>query len=380
MMLGGQVDCDKAVADRDELERMIRIGTGRADLQVGHIRLLFTFRYGPFCVHSHEPDYSRHTGLKRAWPRSSARAVYSSLVVSGAKPIVTVVAHRMLRLRRSSCPHPIWWARTEHQHSGCRTSLACTYRRRLLIFAQINLGWKLSLVAKEVAAPSLLDSYNAERPPIIAEMLKLSSTLFNKFVQAKSGGKDRENAWKRGGDLHQFGVNYRWSPIVLDERTPKEDTPVDPYGHTRSPTDILRAGERAPDAPGLVILAAKGGFNMAHATTSLFSLFGASHHTVLIFSDGSEKVSEVVAALRAYPADLFKTVLVRTDTSAPLSAPDGVDWCVLDRDAHAHEGYQVQKHEFLVVVVRPDGSIGGITRGADGTGRYFNGVFNNVAK
>ena len=171
------------------------------------------------------------------------------------------------------------------------------------------------MVAKGVAAPSLLDSYNDERPPIIAEMLKLSSTLFNNFVQAKSGGKDRENAWKRGGDLHQFGVNYRWSPIVLDERTQKEDKPVDPYGHTRSPAGIVRAGERAPDASGLVILAAKGGFNPAHPTTSLFKLFDASHHTVLLFSDGSNKVSQVVAALQAYPTDLLKTVLVRTETS-----------------------------------------------------------------
>ena len=236
------------------------------------------------------------------------------------------------------------------------------------------------MVAKGVAAPSLLDSYNDERPPIIAEMLKLSSTLFNNFVQAKSGGKDRENAWKRGGDLHQFGVNYRWSPIVLDERTQKEDKPVDPYGHTRSPEAIVRAGERAPDASGLVILAAKGGFNAAHPTTSLFKLFDASHHTVLLFSDGSNKVSQVVTALQAYPTDLLKTVLVRTETSPPLSAPDGIDWSVLDRDGHVHAGYQAEKHEFLVVVVRPDGSIGGILRGADGTKRYFDGVFSAIAK
>ena len=45
MMMGGQVDFDRAVADRVELERMIRIGTGRADLQVGEIHLLFVFRY-----------------------------------------------------------------------------------------------------------------------------------------------------------------------------------------------------------------------------------------------------------------------------------------------------------------------------------------------
>lgn len=247
---------------------------------------------------------------------------------------------------------------------------------------QMNLGWKLSLVARGVASPSLLDSYNDERPPIIAEMLKLSSMLFNNFVQAKAGGTERQNAWKRGGDLHQFGVNYRWSPIVLDERTPKEDKPVDPYASSGSPTGIVRAGERAPDAPGLVILAAKGGFNAAHPTTSLFSLFGASHHTVVIFGDGTVQVQvqEVIAALLAYPKDLLKTVLVHSDASAPLSAPDGIDWSVLDRDGHAREGYQVQKDEFLVVIVRPDGSVGGIVRGANGARRYLDGIFSVVAK
>lgn len=263
---------------------------------------------------------------------------------------------------------------------GCFTNPGTPFTDILVV--QMNLGWKLSLVAKGVASPSLLDSYNDERTPIIAEMIKLSSTLFNKFVQAKAGGKDRENAWKRGGDLHQFGVNYRWSPIVFDERTPKEDKPVDPYGHASdsSPTGVVRAGERAPDASGLIILAAKGGFNAAHPTTSLFSMFSASHHTVIVFSNGTDKVQEVIAVLRAYPTGLLKTVLVRNDTTAPLSAPDGVDWSVLDRDGHAHEGYKVQKDELLVVIVRPDGSVGGIVRGADGVGRYLDGVFSTVTK
>lgn len=46
MILGGQVDFDKVIADRTELERMIRVGTEHVDLRVGEIRLLFTFRYG----------------------------------------------------------------------------------------------------------------------------------------------------------------------------------------------------------------------------------------------------------------------------------------------------------------------------------------------
>lgn len=114
MMLGGQVDFDKAAADRDELERMIRIGTGRADLQVGHIRLLFTFRYDTGFVHTYEPDNNRHTGPRRAWPRSSAKDVCSLLVVRSAQPTVAMIAHCVPNLRRCSCPHPIWRAGTEH--------------------------------------------------------------------------------------------------------------------------------------------------------------------------------------------------------------------------------------------------------------------------
>ena len=161
---------------------------------------------------------------------------------------------------------------------GCFTNPGTPFTDILVV--QMNLGWKLSLVAKGVASPSLLDSYNDERTPIIAEMIKLSSTLFNKFVQAKAGGKDRENAWKRGGDLHQFGVNYRWSSVVVDERTPKPKNAqdVDPYGAGSDGT--LRAGDRAPQAPGLVTASA--------GETSLFDLFGPGHHTVLLFKHNNK--------------------------------------------------------------------------------------------
>ena len=109
MMLGGQVDFDKAVADRNELERMIRIGTGRADLQVGHIRLLFTFRYGSFLVHENGFNLITilSTGPRRAWQRCSARVVCSLLEVCRPRDAVTMAdsLYAPSQMRLMSIPH-----------------------------------------------------------------------------------------------------------------------------------------------------------------------------------------------------------------------------------------------------------------------------------
>ena len=162
---------------------------------------------------------------------------------------------------------------------------------------------------------------------------------------------------------------------MLDERTPKEDEPVDPYGRNHSPTDVVRAGERAPEAPGLAVLGAA-----TPETTTLFKLFEVSRHTVLIFSDGTDKADAVVSALKAYPQDLVRTVLVRTEGTSSPSGASKADVTVVDKEGYAHEGYQVQKDEFLVVIVRPDGAVGAIVRGPDGAKRYFGKVFSVLSK
>ncbi|TFY64717.1 hypothetical protein EVJ58_g2424, partial [Rhodofomes roseus] len=89
-----------------------------------------------------------------------------------------------------------------------------------------NLAWKISLVEKGIALPSLLGTYTEERLPVIAVMLQKSTKLLDAM------NKNAEEGWKRGGDLRMLGVNYRWSSIVVDERTPKAESPesVNPYG------------------------------------------------------------------------------------------------------------------------------------------------------
>ena len=89
--------------------------------------------------------------------------------------------------------------------------------------------------------------------------------------------------WKRDGAMKQFGVNYRGSGIVLDERNPLPDAMPSEHG---SGDGVLRAGDRAPSAP--VRCAADAGVQ------KLFDVFNCQRHTIPVFTSGEEVVREVV--------------------------------------------------------------------------------------
>ncbi|MET9046923.1 MULTISPECIES: FAD-dependent oxidoreductase [unclassified Streptomyces] len=83
-----------------------------------------------------------------------------------------------------------------------------------------NLGWKLGAVLRDGAARSLLDSYEAERRPVAADVLGLSTRVHR--------GETR-----RGEATRQLGIGYRDSSLTAETR--------------RAPGRV-RAGDRAPDA------------------------------------------------------------------------------------------------------------------------------------
>jgi 2-polyprenyl-6-methoxyphenol hydroxylase-like FAD-dependent oxidoreductase len=85
-----------------------------------------------------------------------------------------------------------------------------------------NLGWKLALGSEE-----LLDSYEAERLPIAAEVLGISQQLFNRGVERRADAMDRSDPV-----LRQLGLHYRDSKLSID---------------TRPSLGALQAGDRAPD-------------------------------------------------------------------------------------------------------------------------------------
>lgn len=92
-----------------------------------------------------------------------------------------------------------------------------------------NLGWKLAAVM-DGADAGLLDTYEQERLPIAAWVLGVSTELMTAAVQS------RTIAFRRDEQTLQLGLGYRDSTLTREMR---------PQGAG------VRAGERAPDAPGL---------------------------------------------------------------------------------------------------------------------------------
>jgi hypothetical protein len=168
-----------------------------------------------------------------------------------------------------------------------------------------NLGWKLASVLGGAPA-ELLDTYQAERLPVAANVLRVSSKILQKHLD----GADDAN--ERGAETRQLDLSYRSGPLAVDDR-------VVPAG--------LVAGDRAPDAP---CMDADG------RPVRLFELFAGPHWTLLRFG-----------------------------ATAPDSA--GVESyeigsAILDAEGHAADAYGVDAG--TSVLVRPDGYVGLITSSA----------------
>ncbi|WP_063053174.1 FAD-dependent monooxygenase [Nocardia arthritidis] len=163
-----------------------------------------------------------------------------------------------------------------------------------------NLGWKLAAALAGDDTP--LDSYEAERRTVAAEVLGLSSELLDKLVDGA------EDAMERGPETQQLDITYR-DPAVRE---------------------ALAVGDRASDAPVKDELG---------RPVRLFDLFRGPHATVLSFGTSPE------AGPHAY-------AVVRPGT--PVTGPH-----VVDVDGHAHAAYAAA--EGARVLVRPDGYIGAIS-------------------
>ncbi|KAK7050557.1 FAD-binding-3 domain-containing protein [Favolaschia claudopus] len=232
-----------------------------------------------------------------------------------------------------------------------------------------NLGWKLALVHKGHASQTLLATYDQERIRVITHMLKVTTELHDSSLHRLHAGEKMTNeSWARGGDIQMMGINYSGSPIILQE--PDAVTGIsNPYSRPigTGPADV-QAAYRAPDAPGLVFIGS--GESENGKTTTLFSVFSVTVHTVLLFgSDGDcgEHVSEVTACL---PLGVAQAVRVLPQGES-LSGSSSYEVILEDRDAHAYAVYGVPLNNLTAVIVRPDGVVGAVASSKDGVDRYF---------
>jgi FAD binding domain len=200
-----------------------------------------------------------------------------------------------------------------------------------------NLAWKMASVLRGAAEEQLLDSYEAERRPVGAEVVARTRAESEGLGRTKRGPDDRLKDT-------QILVNYRDSRWVEDavDGAATGDTP--------------RAGDRAPDAEGL--RRDHVGFPLR-----LFDVLrGIEHVLVLYLGEQVERYAADVAALgqKAAAKGLLRTVAITSPDSAEIDL--GVPLLhdmqgAFARSYHAKAG--------MMWLIRPDGYIGLRSDGLD---------------
>ncbi|MEJ2889236.1 FAD-dependent monooxygenase [Actinomycetospora aeridis] len=111
-----------------------------------------------------------------------------------------------------------------------------------------NLAWKLALVARHGADPALLDSYQEERHPVGAEVVRVTTRLTDIGTASGPLGVLRNAAMAVAGHLPGFGEAAAERLAELTIGHPGSSLAVQHGGHRRG---AARAGEHAPDPAGL---------------------------------------------------------------------------------------------------------------------------------
>lgn len=223
--------------------------------------------------------------------------------------------------------------------------------------------------------------------PVIAEMLDMTTSLYKlSFTPAAQNGKEEaepaESAMQRAfpgrrdWKLLQLGVNYRWSDVVFDERFVRLDGERVTNAYGVRDHDV-RAGDRAPDAPGLVCLRPAAD----NAPNRLFDIYSPAMHTALIFGNGviGDTDRPILEAVEALPAPLFQKVFILPSSIEHSSAPDldiTVDYVLSDVQGHAYKNFGVDEGGYVVVIVRPDAIVGAVALSEAGLSKYVSAVFN----
>jgi hypothetical protein len=178
-----------------------------------------------------------------------------------------------------------------------------------------NLGWKLAQVIAG-ADPGLLDSYEAERQPIAAAVLGLSTKKYEAI------GKLDPSSIRRGTDEKQLTISYHGGPLA----------PAD-----SDRTTTLRAGDRAPDAELI---------DPVGRRVRLFEIFRGLHFAAVAYGP---RAADALGALDwpAGGAPLTRIVVDDDGTKA--------DHVLTDGGQTFRRGYGITDHALLLI--RPDNYI-----------------------
>jgi 2-polyprenyl-6-methoxyphenol hydroxylase-like FAD-dependent oxidoreductase len=228
----------------------------------------------------------------------------------------------------------------------------------------VNLGWKLALACRGSAGERLLQSYQAERMPVAASVLRLTDRLFRlamnanpaaRFLRPRVAGTIlplvvRIPYLRRVGFrvISQLSVGYRHSPLSVNGR------PL-PGG--------LRAGDRLPYSP----------ITVEDVPTTLHAALSATRFTILLCGPVARWASATTRnAIGTETIDLRWPGLAHR-VNLTTSRGDGPGW-VASRASLRRLGLGAT--DMAIILVRPDGYIGYAAGGTalEGVARYLDDI------
>ncbi len=177
----------------------------------------------------------------------------------------------------------------------------------------VNLAWKLAWVLRHGASEQLLDSYHAERHPIVMGMFRannrLTSMVFgrNRLVrtiirkQLHMLRLPRLNLRNTGGSS-QISVAYLDSPITL-----RLDGAMGWFWKRFADRGAVLGGERVP-CPALPV--------PSLGASHLYDLLESKRHTLLVFEHADPTVSAWTSRLASEHAEWLQVLCFSSDNSA----------------------------------------------------------------
>ena len=229
-----------------------------------------------------------------------------------------------------------------------------------------NLAWKLALVTTGAAAPTLLDSFEAERHAVAQQVLRTSDAMLRMattrnpvaravrhyLVPAIASQGFVQKRFSR--TMAEVSVNYRHSPIVGESRPRLRDAMRTPalganpwWAFNTGP----RPGDRAPDVSPLRV--------GNRETQWLFELLDPVRHNLLLFG-GIEPRPGNDARLRDLAgmiADGFSSLIaVHLVVIEGVPAQTWPAQVIVDADLAAHRAYGAVAS--CLYLIRPDGYVG----------------------
>jgi 2-polyprenyl-6-methoxyphenol hydroxylase-like FAD-dependent oxidoreductase/heme-degrading monooxygenase HmoA len=199
-----------------------------------------------------------------------------------------------------------------------------------------NLGWKLALAVRGLAAPGLLDSYEAERRPA-------GKSIVDRAVRvAFTDEMDMDDEREQFLTEMQMNLSYAGSPLV---------------GEALAATDSLangpKPGDRAPDVSGL------RRFGVGHPQR-LFDLTRGTAHTLVVYADATSRADtfneceKLAAKVRDRSPELGNVYIV---TSPDATVPPELAHAVFrDTDGAFRAAYGLAGAG--AYLIRPDGHVG----------------------